>query len=70
MPEEKKNPIDFLKVIEGVKKSQEAELKEAFKQMRIVYLEMMEAGFTADEAMTYLAALTRPSSKEDKGKEK
>jgi hypothetical protein len=56
-----RNPINFLKVIEGEKKNQEANLKEAFKQMRIIYLEMMEASFTAEDAMTYLAALTRHS---------
>jgi hypothetical protein len=56
-------PIDFLKVIEDIEKTKEAELKQAFKQMRIVYLEMIEAEFTADEAMMYLAALTKqPSS--------
>lgn len=56
-------PIDFLKVIEGIERTKEAELQEAFKQMRIIYLEMMKAGFTADEVMTYFAALSRqPSS--------
>jgi hypothetical protein len=61
-----KEPIDFLEVIDGIKKNQEAELKEAFKQMRIMYLEMIKAGFTAEEAIIYLAALTRqPSTRKE-----
>jgi hypothetical protein len=62
---EKKEPIDFLKLVEGMKMSQEAQLKEALKQTRYFYLELIEAGFTMDEAMAFLAALTR-QKQEDK----
>jgi hypothetical protein len=37
----------------------EEELKEAFKQMRHLYFGLIEAGFTMQEAMAYLAALTK-----------
>jgi hypothetical protein len=60
----KKEPIDFLKLVEGMKMSQEAQLKEALKQMRFLYLEMIEAGFTMAEAMTYLAVLTSQKPEE------
>jgi hypothetical protein len=52
-------PIDFLKVVEGIKENQTATTKEAFKQLRFLYLELLEAGFTMEEAMTYLSSLTR-----------
>jgi hypothetical protein len=70
MTEEKKEPIDFLKVVEGMKKNQTAAEKEAFKQLRLFYLELLEVGFTMEEAMAYLAALTRNSSNEKKGDDK
>jgi hypothetical protein len=54
-----KEPIDFLKVIEGIEMSKEEELKEALKQTRFFYLKLIEAGFTMQEAMAYLAALTK-----------
>jgi len=59
MAEEKKAPIDFLKVVEGIKKDEVAAMKEAFKAIRTIYLEMIEAGFSMEEAMVYIAALTR-----------
>jgi hypothetical protein len=65
--EEKKAPIDFLKVVEGIKKDQATAQKEAFKQLRIFYLELLESGFTMEDAMAYLAALTRNLSNEKKG---
>ena len=61
-----KNPIDFLKVVEGIKKTETEQTKEAFKALRTVYVEMLEAGFTMDEAMAYMAALTRQTKGEDK----
>jgi hypothetical protein len=61
MTEEKKEPIDFLKVIQGTEKNKAEELKKAFKQARLLYLGLLEAGFTMEEAMVYLAALTRGS---------
>ena len=60
MPDEKKEPIDFLKVVEGIKKTEAKQLKEAFRQLRILYLEMIEAGFTKNEAIAYIAAMTKP----------
>jgi DNA-directed RNA polymerase delta subunit len=57
-----KKPVDFLKVVEGIKKTAEAERKEAFKQIREFYLELIENGFTMDEAMAFIAALTRQSN--------
>jgi hypothetical protein len=59
MTEEKKAPIDFLKVVEGLNENKTAVTKEAFKQLRLLYLELLEAGFTMEEAMTYLSSLTR-----------
>jgi hypothetical protein len=61
MDEGKKEPFDFLKLIA------EVELKAAFKQMRLLYLGLIEAGFTMQEAMAYLAALTRNPSNDKKG---
>jgi hypothetical protein len=46
MTEEKKEPIDFLKVIQGIEKNKAEELKEAFKQARLLYLGLIETGFT------------------------
>jgi hypothetical protein len=57
-----KKPVDFLKAVEGIKKTQEVEMKEGFRQLRKFYLELLEAGFTMKEAMAYLAALTNPQS--------
>jgi hypothetical protein len=57
----KKEPIDFLKVIQGIEKNKAEELEEAFKQARLLYLGLIEAGFTMEEAMTFLATLTRGS---------
>jgi hypothetical protein len=59
MSELQKEPIDFLKVIKGVEKNKKEELKEACKQMRVLYLELINAGFTTAEAMAYLVALTK-----------
>jgi hypothetical protein len=59
MADDKKSPIDFLKVIEGIKKSEIEQIKEAFRQMRIMYLELIEAGFTMEEAMAFMAAMMR-----------
>jgi DNA-directed RNA polymerase delta subunit len=58
MNESRKEPIDFLKVIEGIETNKKEELKEALKQLRTFYLELIEAGFTMQEAMAFLAALT------------
>jgi hypothetical protein len=66
MTEEKKEPVDFLKVLNGIEKNKEAELREAFKQLRLMYLNLLEAGFTMEEAMAYLAALTRGPDGEKK----
>jgi hypothetical protein len=66
MNDEKREPIDFLKVIEGIKKSEMEQLKEAFKQARVIYLEMIEAGFTMEEAMTFIAALTKQTNNKEK----
>jgi hypothetical protein len=38
MSQEKKTPIDFLKVVEGIKENQTATRKEAFKQLRFFIL--------------------------------
>jgi hypothetical protein len=54
-----KEPIDFLKAIEGIETNKKEKLKEALKQLRFFYLELIEAGFTMQEAMAYLAALTK-----------
>ena len=59
-------PVDFLKIVEGMKKTQEVEAKEGFRQLRKFYLELLEAGFTMEEAMAYLAALTKPQPDEQK----
>jgi len=61
-----KEQFDFKKLIEGIEKKQMAELKEAFKTLRMVYLELRKAGFNMMEAMVYLAALTRLGEPEDK----
>jgi hypothetical protein len=60
MPEEKKSPIDFLKVVEGIRADEKAQSKEAYKQMRLLYLELIEAGFDMIEAMAFIAAMCRP----------
>jgi len=67
--EEKKNPIDFLKAVEGIKKTEEAEKKEAFKQIRGVYLDLLDAGFDMIEAMAFIAAMCK-ASENDKGEKK
>jgi hypothetical protein len=64
---DKNKPIDFLKVVDGIKENQTAATKEAFKQLRFLYLELLEAGFTMEEAMVYLSSLTRNSSNDKKG---
>ena len=56
---EKECPNDFLKVVEGIKITEYEQTKEAFKAIRAIYVQMLEAGFTMDEAMAYIAALTR-----------
>ena len=61
-----KEPIDFLKVIEGVKATKEEETKEAFKQLRFMYLELLNADFTLEEAMAFLAALIKAGADEKK----
>jgi hypothetical protein len=66
----KDKTIDFLKVVEGIKNDQATAQKEAFKQLRIFYLKLLESGFTMEEAMAYLAALTRNLSNEEKGDDK
>jgi hypothetical protein len=58
MTEEEKT-IDFLKVIKGIEIDKEKKLKDAFKQMRFLYIELIKAGFTMQEAMAYLAALSK-----------
>jgi hypothetical protein len=70
LPIGKDKTIDFLKVVEGIKENQTVTKKEAFKQLRFFFLELLEAGFTMEEAMAYLAALTRNSSNEKKGDDK
>jgi hypothetical protein len=66
MGESKKEPIDFLKVIEGIKKSESEQLKEACKQTRVLYLELIEAGFTMLEAMAFIAALLQRGNEKEK----
>jgi hypothetical protein len=66
MSEGNKEPIDFLKIVEGIKKSEAEQLKEDFKKLRLLYLEMIEAGFTMLEAMTYIAVLTRSTNEKEK----
>jgi hypothetical protein len=59
LPIGKDKTIDFLKVVESIKENETAEKKEAFKQLRFFYLELLEAGFTMEEAMAFLAFLVR-----------
>jgi hypothetical protein len=66
----KDKTIDFLKVVEGMKRNKDAEKEESFKQLRTFYLELIKAGFTMEEAMAFLAALIRDSSNEKKGDDK
>jgi len=68
MSEEKKAPIDFLKVIEGIKADEKTQLKEAFKQTRTLYLELLDAGFDMIEAMAFIAALWKANSNPDGNK--
>jgi hypothetical protein len=45
--------------------SEKAKVKESFKMLRVLYNEMIEAGFTMEEAMAFIAALCKQSGKED-----
>ena len=55
--EERPKTYDFLKVVEGIKKEKEVSEKEAFKALRKFYLELLEAEFSMEEAMSFLAAI-------------
>jgi hypothetical protein len=57
-----KEPDYFRKVFEEIEKNKkEAEKKENFKQLREFYLGLIEAGFTMEEAMTFMAAIAKSS---------
>jgi hypothetical protein len=60
-----KKPVDFLKVVEGIRKSKEEETKEGFKVMRDFYLQLREADFSMEEAMAFNAALAQKKNKEE-----
>jgi hypothetical protein len=61
-----KEPVDFLKVVEDIKKNEQEQRKKAFKQIGDFYLELIEAGFTMEEAMAYMAALSKPPPSNEK----
>jgi hypothetical protein len=68
MSEEKKEPLNFLKLVEGIRADEKAQLKEAYKQMRVLYLDLIEAGFDMIEAMALIAAICRPPMDKNGGK--
>lgn len=59
MTEKKREPVDFLKVVEGIKADQMTLRKQALKEMRDFYLALIEAGFSLEEAMAFIAALVK-----------
>jgi len=62
-----KKTIDFLKVVEEIKKTEIQEMKEGFQLLRNMYLELRDAGFTMEEAMSFIAALCKPPPNGDRG---
>jgi hypothetical protein len=59
MEKQNKEPIDFLKEIKAIEMSNEEKLEGELKQLRGIYLKLIKSGFTMQEAMAYLAALTK-----------
>ena len=62
--DEPKNPMDFFnnakKIIDDAAKKVEREQRiQGFKDMKETYLDMIEAGFTLDEVMSFFAAIFR-----------
>jgi hypothetical protein len=58
MSEEKNEPFDILKTIQGIEvKKKEEELKDALKQLRHYYIGLIESGFTMKEAMTFVVLM-------------
>jgi len=48
-----------------MKKAEEEQRKEAFREMRQFYLYLREAGFTMEEAFAFMVAAGRNPPKED-----
>jgi DNA-directed RNA polymerase subunit RPC12/RpoP len=56
-------PFDIKKIVDAA--YEKAKIKECINAMRMVYVEMIETGFTAKEAMNYLVAMSRPPREDE-----
>jgi hypothetical protein len=55
-----KESFDFLKTIKGIEMDNEKKkLKESIKKIREFYLELIEAGFSSQEAMAFIAIMKK-----------
>ena len=69
MDEPKKTPIDFFKeatkkLDDAVKKAERDQRVLALRELKLMELDMMEAGFTMEESMIFLAALVKNNSQQ------
>jgi hypothetical protein len=65
-----KNPMEFFnkatKILDDAVKNVERQQRiQGFKDIRETYLDMIEAGFTMDEVMSFFAAMFRQFQKDD-----